>query len=122
MGDEKTILLIEDDDDTLELLTSFLVEKNFLVDTVTDGVSALKYLETSTPDLIITDLLLRGEHGMNVVKEIKQKYFLPVIIISGIYNQKEMHPFVQQYSVEGFFEKPLDLNLLESRILTLVYE
>ena len=122
MGDEKTILLIEDDDDTLELLTSFLVEKNFLVDTVTDGVSALKYLETSTPDLIITDLLLRGEHGMNVVKEIKQKYFLPVIIISGIYHQKEMHQFVEQYSVEGFFEKPLDLNLLESRILTLVYE
>ena len=99
MGDEKTILLIEDDDDTLELLTSFLVEKNFLVDTVTDWVSALKYLETSTPDLIITDLLLRGEHGINVVKEIKQKYFFPVIIISGIYRQKEMHQFVEQYSV-----------------------
>ncbi len=122
MGDKKTILLIEDDDETLELLTEFLIDKSFNVDTVTDGISALKYLEISTPDLIITDLLLRGEHGMDVIKKIKLKYFLPIIIISGIYHQRELQNFVQQYSVEGFFEKPLDLNLLESKILTLIYE
>ena len=122
MGNSKTILLIEDDNDTQELLRDFLLDKSFKVDIVSDGISALKYLQTSTPDLIITDLLLRGEHGMNLIKKIKQKYFLPVIIISGVYHEKELHKFIEEYSVDGYFEKPLDLNLLESTILTLVYE
>lgn len=122
MGDDKTILLIEDDDDTLNLLQEFLTDKNFKVDSVSDGISALEYLKRNTPDLVITDLLLRGEHGMNLIRKAKEKYFLPVIIISGVYHQKELHQFIDDYGVDGFFEKPLDLNLLESTILTLVYE
>jgi len=103
------ILIVDDEEDILAMLKDFLEENDFSVSTTTDGLTAQELLEKHLPDMVITDLLLPGEHGITLAKTIKEKYFLPVIIMSGIYQKEEVEDMMEQYFVEGFCEKPINL-------------
>jgi len=92
------------------LLQEFLESNGFSVLLAEDGQQALKRVAEQVPDLVITDLLLPKEHGIDVMQTIKDKFFLPIIAISGIYKESEVRNRVNDIYIEGFFEKPLDLN------------
>ncbi len=112
----KDILVVDDEKDIRDLLKDCLEENHFNVFLAVDGIKALELIEERTPGLVIVDLLLPGEHGINLIKVVKEKYRIPVIIISGVYRQEEVSGFMEEYSVEGFFEKPLDLNKMLEKI------
>jgi DNA-binding NtrC family response regulator len=113
MKNKKNLLIIEDEEDTRELLVDFFNENNYSARGVESGAQAKESMEKEVPDLVVTDLLLPGEHGIDLVRFIKDKYFIPVIIISGIYKADEIRDIMESYFVEGFFEKPVDVtNLL----------
>jgi DNA-binding response OmpR family regulator len=116
MATRKNILIVDDDQEVIDLLKDYLEVNEFDTSSFTDGLEALDYLKDAQPDLVITDLLLPGEHGINVVKTIKQKYFIPVIMMSSIYNEKELKHVIEEYFVEGFFQKPFELNALLRKI------
>lgn len=116
MPTKKNILIVDDDQEVIDLLKDYLEVNEFNTSSFTDGLEALDYLKDTVPDLVITDLLLPGEHGINVVKTIKQKYFIPVIMMSSIYNEKELKHVIDEYFVEGFFQKPFELNALLRKI------
>lgn len=116
MKNRKTVLLIDDEKEIRDLLKNFFEKKKIEIIAVEDGSSALEFMKDEIPDLVITDLLLRGEHGLDIIKTIKKKYFIPLIIISGIYKKEEMAGFIEENFVEGFFEKPLDLFEIEKKI------
>lgn len=108
----KHILIIDDELEIINLLRGFLEENDFSIDAAEDGLKALACIENRIPDLVISDLLLPGEHGINVIKTIKQKYFIPVVIITGIYKREELKTLMEDYFVEAYFEKPLKLPVL----------
>lgn len=113
MEAKREILIVEDEEETRELLAAFFRDNNYDIREAGNGTDALDLLKEKVPDLVITDLLLPGEHGVDLVRKIKDKYFIPVIIISGIYRAEEVRDVIENYFVEGFFEKPVDLmNLL----------
>lgn len=116
MQSKKHILIIDDEPEVTELLKNFFEENNFTTKIITDGNKALDYFKNVLPDIVITDLLLPGEHGINVIKIIKEKYFVPVIVITGIYKKKELKNVVDDYSVEAFFEKPVNLEALLEKV------
>lgn len=122
MQNRKIILVIDDEPEIRDLLKDFLEDNNFTVELVDDGVEALEYMERNTPDLVITDLLLPGEHGIDLIKIIKEKRFVPVIVMSGIYRSEEVSHVIKDNFVEGFFEKPLDLDKLLEKINSLLNE
>jgi DNA-binding NtrC family response regulator len=109
MQDKRIILVIDDEPDIRDLLKDFLEDNHFSVNVVDDGAEALESMEKNRPDIVITDLLLPGEHGIDLIKIIKEKYFIPVIVISGIYRADEVTHVIKDEFVEEFFEKPLDL-------------
>ena len=82
---KKHILIVDDEEEITALLKTFFELKGFSVAVMEDGITALNYISEILPDLVVTDLLLPGEHGIDVIKTIKKKYFIPVIIITGIY-------------------------------------
>ena len=112
----RNILLVDDEKDVRDILAEFLEENNFTVRTAADGLKALELLEESIPGIALVDLLLPGEHGINLIKTIKEKYFAPVIIISSIYNKEEIEDFMEEYFVDGFIPKPIDLDKLLEKI------
>lgn len=112
----ETILVVDDEQEVRDFLREFLEDKGFKVTLAEDGIKARESLASSLPDLVIVDLLLPGEHGMEIVKFIKEKYFLPTLIISGIYKYEEIIDRIKEYFVEGFLEKPVNINLLLEKI------
>ncbi|MCK5056667.1 MAG: response regulator [Candidatus Aminicenantes bacterium] len=116
MQNKKNILVIDDEPDIRDLLKDHLEDNNFTVNVVDDGAEALEFMERNIPDLVITDLLLPGEHGIDLIKIIKEKFFLPVIVISGIYRTKEVTHVIKEDLIEAFFEKPLNLDTMLEKI------
>jgi DNA-binding response OmpR family regulator len=113
---KKNVMVIEDDPEVLEMLTDFLEVKGFIVTPESDGIKALEIIPKILPDIIVMDLLLPGEHGINLIRTVKEKYFIPIIIISGIYNEEEIEDIIEDYFVEDFMKKPLNLEDLAGRI------
>lgn len=116
MQNKKHILIIDDEKGMVDLLKDFFEKNNFSTEIATDGIMALACIKIKLPDFVITDLLLPGEHGINIVKTIKKKYFIPIIMMSGIYKEEEVRDMMDEYFVEAFFEKPFDLNVLLKKV------
>jgi DNA-binding response OmpR family regulator len=113
---KKNVMVIEDDPEVLEMLTDFLEIKGFNVTAESDGVKALEIIPRILPDIIVMDLLLPGEHGLNLIKTVKEKHFIPIIIISGIYHEEEIESIIEEYFVEDFIKKPINLDNLAGKI------
>lgn len=119
---QKKVFIIDDEEEICAMLESFFEDKNLKVVTFPDGVTALKYIkEKAIPDLVIIDLLLPKEHGIDVMHKINNQYILPVIIISGIYHKDEIIQSMSNDNVKGFFEKPLDLNRLWGKVENILH-
>jgi len=108
---KKNLILIVDDEEEIRLLLKEFLEKNdFDVIVAADGQQAIKLAGEHIPDLVITDMLLPKEHGVEVMQSIKDNFFLPIIAISGIYKKNEIKDKISDIYIDGFFEKPLNLD------------
>ena len=113
---KNNIVLIEDDSDVREFLCTFLEGKGYSIIEAENGAKAKEIIDKKQPDLVISDLLLPGEHGLAVIKFIKDKYFLPVIAISGIYTKNEIKKDIEEMYIDAFIKKPIDTVLLTKTI------
>ncbi len=83
----KTILLVEDDRDLLDLMTQKLSNEGFTVQGFDTGGAALEYLKSHTPDMAILDVLLPDIDGLTILSEIaKSKHLkkMPALILSNL--------------------------------------
>ncbi len=81
-----TILLVEDDFDTLHPLAELLRLKSFEVYTASDAEKALSLAREKAPGLIITDIVLPGKSGLHFISTIRKDQALgatPIIVMSG---------------------------------------
>jgi len=78
------ILLVDDDEDILSSVSTWLGNEGFEVLTVLSAEEALSQLHTIHPNLVITDLFMGGMSGMELLSKIhKNNPLLPVIMLSG---------------------------------------
>ncbi len=109
MASKQTILIVDDEKEIRQMLQEFLEGKGYAVLVAEDGQQALQLAGERRPDLVITDLLLPKEHGIEVMQAIKDQFFLPIIAMSGVYRKEEVAGQVGDVFIDGYFEKPLDL-------------
>lgn len=86
MDNKKTIFVVDDEHDILELLELQLNKANFAVKTFDNGSDFLEMLKTEAPDLAILDLMLPDIEGTEICKTIRnsEKYkFLPIIMLTA---------------------------------------
>ena len=77
------ILAVDDDDRIRELVKEYLIEKNFLVTTAKDAADAKKKLEIVKFDILILDIMMPGEDGLSLTKEIKKNNPIPIILLTA---------------------------------------
>jgi CheY-like chemotaxis protein len=65
------ILVVEDEEEILELITYNLSREGYDVHAVRSGEEALKLIQSKTPDLMLLDLMLPGVDGLEVCKTVK---------------------------------------------------
>jgi len=77
------ILVVDDDDRIRELVKEYLVENNFLVTTASNAIEARKKIEIIKFDILILDIMMPGESGLSLTKDIKKKNVTPIILLTA---------------------------------------
>ena len=76
-------LVVDDDDRIRELVKEYLEEKNFLVTTARDSLDAKKKLEILKFDILVLDIMMPGESGLSLTKEVKKNKSTPIILLTA---------------------------------------
>ena len=77
------VLVVDDDDRIRELVKQYLEENNFLVTTARDSLDAKKKLEIVKFDILILDIMMPGESGLSLTKEVKKNNPTPIILLTA---------------------------------------
>ena len=104
------VLIVDDDSAVRDLLRHRFEVDGIDVETANDGVAAIKYLSTHTPDLVILDRLMPRLEGTAVLYEIKNKINLksiPVMILTAMSNRNEASEWFKKGAVD-FIAKPFN--------------
>jgi two-component system phosphate regulon response regulator OmpR len=80
---DKSVLLVDDDEKLCKLLREYLEDYGFQVLTLGDGTSVVKTIREKSPDIIILDIMLPGKNGLDVLKEIRTEFSMPVIMLTA---------------------------------------
>ena len=77
------ILVVDDDDRIRELVKEYLEGNKFITTTAKDAEDAKKKLEIIKFDILILDIMMPGESGLSLTKEVKKKYSTPIILLTA---------------------------------------
>ncbi len=77
------ILVVDDDDRIRELVAKYLEDKGFLVTTARDAKDAKKIMEIIKFDILILDIMMPGESGLSLTKEVKKNNPTPIILLTA---------------------------------------
>jgi DNA-binding response OmpR family regulator len=77
------ILALDDDPDIRKILVDYLGEQDFRVAAVATGRELLAILENEPIDLMLLDLRLPGENGLDVARRAREISQAPIVIVSG---------------------------------------
>jgi two-component system response regulator GlrR len=111
-GDARTILLVDDDNGLLELVSMRLASAGYAVTRADSGEAALACLKLSRPDAVIADLRMEGMDGMALFEAIHgEAPGLPVIILTAHGTIPEAVAATQR-GVFDFLTKPVDSDIL----------
>ena len=80
---EKTILVVDDEKPIADILQFNLIKEGYKVVCAYDGEEALEKVEEVQPDLMLLDIMLPKRDGMEVCREVRKKYDIPIIMLTA---------------------------------------
>jgi CheY-like chemotaxis protein len=105
------VLIVEDHDDSREMLEELLSEQGFLVESAVNGLQAWeRLLRLPRPDVVLMDLMMPVMTGWEVMARVEQEPSLrglPIVVVSGAGTTRPV-----PRGVFASIPKPLDLGLL----------
>lgn len=115
----KTILLVEDDETLLELLSITLQMHGYQVLAAKHGLQAKMFLEThgdDKVDLMLVDMLMPIMDGIQLLLWMKKNHIrIPVIVLTALL-KKDVEQDLKNVSVEQVFFKPVDAEALLNKV------
>lgn len=84
--DKKRILIVDDEKDFTEIVSTLLDFHNFQADTVNDPREALKKISVGNYDLVVSDLMMPGMDGFQMIETLRndpKHHDTPVIVLSA---------------------------------------
>ncbi|MEI6049144.1 MAG: response regulator [Bacteroidota bacterium] len=118
MNEDVYILVVDDNQENLKVVSNFLREKRYKIALATDGESAFKVLEANKIDLILLDIMMPGMDGYEVCKILKKKpetKDIPVIFLTA---RVETDDIVKGFQTGGvdYITKPFKKEELFARV------
>jgi DNA-binding response OmpR family regulator len=110
------ILLVDDEKPIIEQLRSILERAGFVVTSAANGEAALDQVETSSPDLIVLDVLMPRLNGREVLRRLRQaNNWTPVILLTQVGESAERIMALEE-GADDYLNKPYDPYELIARI------
>ncbi len=118
MSQKKRILLIEDEEDIASLIKLQAELSGYKLHVEVDGINGFRAIEREKPDLVILDIMLPGQNGLDVCRKMKSHPELkniPVVIISA--KDEELDVVLGlELGADDYVPKPFSPRILFSRI------
>ena len=112
---QRTILVVDDDQEIRELLRDYLERNSFQVYTSEDATATDKILERSHVDLIVLDVMLPGEDGFSICRRLANRGTAPIIMLTA--SADEMDRIVGlELGADDYMAKPFNPRELLARI------
>jgi len=105
------ILVVEDTEDSRILLEAILAAEGFEVDSAVNGIEALQKTRETTPDLIVSDILMPKMDGFDLCRQLKldpQLKLIPFIFYTATYIDERDEKFAMSLGATRFIVKPED--------------
>jgi DNA-binding response OmpR family regulator len=113
MSAQKTVLLVDDDNEILESMRTVLEAKGYRVMVARDGNAGLTVAERENPDLVILDMMMPKKSGFLVLEKLKGRPggLIPTIMITG--NEGSRHrAYAEMLGVRDYIRKPFAMEKL----------
>lgn len=109
------ILIVDDDREIRELLSRLLTRRGYRVTTAREETEMRRALETARIDLIILDIMLPGEDGLTLCRELRASTQIPIIMLTAR-GEPTDRVIGLEMGADDYLAKPFDARELEARI------
>lgn len=118
---EKSVLIVDDNDDILEVLQIILEIEGHKVHCLADAKQLNNAVRSFRPDLILLDIMLGEEDGRDLCKNLKshvETSHIPIIMISASHGMLSLEE--KKCSAEAFIPKPFEIDDLLANVKRVV--
>jgi diguanylate cyclase (GGDEF)-like protein len=120
MNSEKIILIVDDSELNIQVLSDILKEKAYRIALARSGKMALEFVEMKKPDLILLDIMMPEIDGFEVCQRLKsnpETIGIPIIFISGLDKSKDIVKGFKAGAVD-YIVKPFQKEVVLARVNT----
>ncbi len=114
-GDRTTVLLVEDDQNIVDLVRSNLIARGHDVTVSKDGTNAVRLVEEESPDVVLLDLMLPGNDGFELCREIRARSSVGIIVLSARRGETDKVRALN-LGADDYLTKPFGIEELLARI------
>ena len=109
------ILVVDDDDRIRELLKEYLTEENYLISTSNNAENAKQKIEMIKFDIIILDIMMPGQSGLDLTHNLREKINTPIILLTAMGEPNERIEGLEK-GADDYLAKPFEPKELVLRI------
>jgi DNA-binding response OmpR family regulator len=111
----KTVLVVDDERNIVELVRLYLEKEGFAVVTAADGEAALVQYERTDPDLVVLDLMLPKLDGFEVCRELRRRGDVPILMLTA--RSEDVDAIVGlELGADDYVTKPFNPRALVARV------
>lgn len=111
----KTILVVDDEPKIVEVVCSYLEKSGYMTLQATSGEDALAVIRSTSPDLIILDLMLGDVSGEEICQMIRRKSTVPIIMLTAKADEESMLEGLAM-GADDYVHKPFSPRQLVARV------
>jgi signal transduction histidine kinase/DNA-binding response OmpR family regulator len=120
---QKTILIVDDEEDTLNLLRDRLAEEGFQTIEASNGKEAIAKASESNPDLILLDIMMPEITGWEVMEKLQQQEetaSIPIVVLSAASSEADRQRGYKM-GIKCYLTKPFEIKELISELKKVIY-
>ena len=110
-----TVLIVEDDPNTVEIVELYLCRDGHKVMVSQDGSEGLRLAREAKPDLVVLDLMLPGVDGMEVCRFLRQESEIPIVMLTARVEEEDRLAGLD-YGADDYLTKPFSPRELAARV------
>ena len=117
-NDKHRVLVVDDEDSILELLTYNLEKEGYIVEAASDGLEAVEIAKNFKPEVILMDIMMPNQDGVETCRQIKEDKDLGDVFVIFLTARSEEYSEIAAFEVgaDDYITKPIKPRALMSRI------